>query len=95
MKRTKKIANSLGFVNTQNGWNGYNVLNRSQGEVNAFELGIEFKNNSNKAPKLIFLLGCDNNINPSDIPKNAFVVYIVIMFLLRDHMVTKELSMLM
>ena len=27
-------------------------------------------------PKVIFLLGCDNYIVPSDIPKDAFVVYI-------------------
>lgn len=36
LKRTKKIANTLGFVNVESGWNGYNVLNRSQGEINAF-----------------------------------------------------------
>lgn len=27
-------------------------------------------------PKIIFLLGCDNNISQKDIPKDAFVVYI-------------------
>lgn len=31
LKRTKSIANTFGFVNSSSGWNGYNVLNRSQG----------------------------------------------------------------
>ena len=26
--------------------------------------------------KFVFILGCDNNINVSDIPKDAFVVYL-------------------
>lgn len=39
------------------------------------ELGIEFKPTQNK-PKVLFLMGCDNAINPEDIPKDAFVVYI-------------------
>ena len=76
VKRTKQIANSLGFVNQQNGWNGYSILNRSQGEINALELGIKFNSKDVKDPKILFLLGCDNYITPSDIPKNAFVVYI-------------------
>lgn len=29
-----------------------------------------------KSPKIIFLVGCDNNITEADIPKDAFVVYI-------------------
>lgn len=39
------------------------------------ELGIQFKPLQH-SPKIIFLLGCDNNISPQDIPKNSFVVYI-------------------
>lgn len=31
---------------------------------------------SEKDYKVIFLLGCDNNISASDIPKDSFVVYI-------------------
>jgi len=40
LKKSKLVANELGFINSENGWNGYNVLNRSQGEINALELGI-------------------------------------------------------
>lgn len=75
VKATKDIANSLGFVNVENGWNGYNVLNRSQGEINAMDLGIKFRPMKNE-PKIIFLLGCDNYITPKDIPKNSFVIYV-------------------
>ena len=71
------MANKLGFVNSETGWNGFNILHRSQGEVNALELGIQFKP-AKGDHKVIFLLGCDNYITPSDIPKDAFVVYIVI-----------------
>lgn len=71
----RKVANLYGFIDSEKGWNGLNLLHRSQGEVNALELGINFKPIINK-PKVIFLLGCDNRINPQDIPKDSFVVYI-------------------
>lgn len=74
--KIKTMSNRLGFVNSETGWNGFNILHRSQGEVNALELGIRFKPSTNKH-KVIFLLGCDNYISPSDIPNDAFVVYIV------------------
>lgn len=76
LKRTKNIANEFKFVNSETGWNGYNILQRSQGEINALELGIEFRPPTTP-PKVIFLLGCDNNITPEDIPKDALVIYIV------------------
>lgn len=75
LQKAKTIANNLGFVNQEKGWNGFNVLHRSQGEINALELGIKFRPIEGK-PKVLFLLGCDNYITPSDIPKDAFVVYI-------------------
>ena len=62
-------------MSQEKGWNGFNILHRSQGEINALELGIQFKPVTSK-PKIIFLLGCDNNISPKDIPSDAFVVYI-------------------
>lgn len=74
--KIKSMSNKLGFVNSETGWNGFNVLHRSQGEVNALEVGIKFRPSNNKH-KVIFLLGCDNYIAPSDIPSDAFVVYIV------------------
>lgn len=76
LKRTKEVACTLGFVNQEKGWNGYNILNRSQGQINALELGIKFNSQNVKDPKILFLLGCDNNISASDIPKNCFVVYV-------------------
>lgn len=71
----KKFAVGTNIVNTSNGWNGFNVLHRNQGEVNALELGLDLTRKA-EDPKVIFLLGCDNWISPSDIPKDAFVVYI-------------------
>ena len=43
--------------------------------MNALELGIQFKPSTTDY-KVIFMLGCDNYITASDIPKDAFVVYI-------------------
>ena len=88
---SKKLANNYKFINPENGWNGYNVLHRNQGQINALELGLDFKP-ATSSPKVIFLLGCDNNINPEDIPRDAFVVYIVTVHLPRDRMETKALS---
>ena len=58
------------------------------------ELGIDFKP-IDHAPKVIFLLGCDNNITPEDIPKGSFVVYIVNNKLFRVRMEIKELNLQM
>lgn len=69
-------------------------MHRSQGQINALELGIDFKP-IDHAPKVIFLLGCDNNITPEDIPKGSFVVYIVKIKLFRDLMVIKVRNMQM
>jgi NADH dehydrogenase (ubiquinone) Fe-S protein 1 len=75
LQKTKNIANNFGVVSQEKGWNGFNILHRSQGEVNALELGIKFTPMTDN-PKVIFLVGCDNYITPEDIPKDAFVVYI-------------------
>ena len=94
LNTTKEIANTYKFINSENGWNGYNILHRNQGQINALELGIDFKPISHD-PKIIFLLGCDNNISSSDIPKNSFVVYIVLKNIFRDRMEIKALNTLM
>ncbi len=75
LQKSKTLAANFGFINQEKGWNGFNVLHRSQGQINALELGIQFKPIETK-PKILFLLGCDNNISPKDIPKDCFVVYI-------------------
>lgn len=91
LETTKSIANTYKFINAENGWNGYNVLHRNQGQINALELGVDFTP-IRTPPKVIFLLGCDNNITPEDIPKNAFVVYIVTLPSLRGPTETRERS---
>ena len=63
LNASKQLANNYKFINTENGWNGYNVLHRNQGQINALELGLDFKPIAHN-PKVIFLLGCDNNITP-------------------------------
>ena len=57
-------------------WNGYNVLQRSASRAGAFEVGFTTPSPQVAAtePKFIWLLGADE-INESEIPKGAFVVY--------------------
>lgn len=80
LSKVKDMAGKLNFVNAEAGWNGYNVLHRNQGEINALELGIDFNRAPSKTPKVIFLLGADNGVTPESIPKDSFVVYIVRVF---------------
>lgn len=75
MDSLKKLSIGNNVVNTTNGWNGFNVLHRNQGEINALELGMDLKKKIDN-PKVIFLLGCDNWISPADVPKDAFVIYL-------------------
>lgn len=71
----QKIALESGVVSEANHWNGFNVLHKEMGRINALELGISPVATLNK-PKLVFILGADNNLKPEDIPEDAFVVYL-------------------
>ncbi len=66
------------FKNTlfQDGWNGVNVLQRAASRTAAYEVGFVPTSTeaSNTPVKFLYLLNADE-INASDIPKDAFVVY--------------------
>lgn len=57
-------------------WNGLNLLHREASRVGALDVGFStFSEETKKTtPKFVFLLGADE-VNPADIPKDAFVVY--------------------
>lgn len=57
-------------------WNGYNVLQRAASRTGAFEVGftVSRPETANTKPKVVWLLGADE-IDASEIPKDAFVVY--------------------
>jgi NADH dehydrogenase (ubiquinone) Fe-S protein 1 len=61
-------------VNPEQRWNGYNVINRHSGILNALELGIDLQTVHAK-PKVLLLLS-DNNIESGDIPEDCYVIYI-------------------
>ena len=73
-----KLATKLSkiFINKEKKWNGFNILHKEIGNIGALELGIKLynENRSNKSPKLIYLLNCDD-YNPADIPSDAYVIY--------------------
>ncbi|KAM3131755.1 hypothetical protein pb186bvf_016151 [Paramecium bursaria] len=71
----RTISQNSPVINPQAGWNGFNLLHKELGRLNALELGITPKR-STTPPKVVILLGTDNNLSPSDIPKDAFVIYI-------------------
>lgn len=57
-------------------WNGLNLLHREASRVGALDVGFSTFNEETKktTPKFVYLLGADE-VNPGDIPKDAFVVY--------------------
>lgn len=57
-------------------WNGYNVLQRTASRTGAYEVGFTMPSSevAKTKPKFVWLLGADE-INESDMPKDAFVVY--------------------
>lgn len=57
-------------------WNGLNLLHREAARVGALDVGFStFSEETKKVtPKFVYLLGADE-VNPGDIPKDAFVVY--------------------
>lgn len=71
----KKIALQSGVINNELGWNGYNILHRDVGRINALEVGITARRPTNP-PKVVVLLGSDNNLDATLIPKDAYVIYI-------------------
>lgn len=71
----KRISLNGGVVKDSIGWNGFNVLHRDVGRINALEVGI-VPRRPTTPPKVVVLLGCDNNLDPSTFPKDSFVIYI-------------------
>lgn len=60
------------------GWNVFNVLQRTAGQVGALDVGYQPDVESALAlkPKVLFLLGADaNKVTRENIPSDCFVVY--------------------
>lgn len=57
-------------------WNGYNILQRAASRAGAYEIGFTTPNTlvAETKPKFVWLLGADEFL-PTEIPKDAFVVY--------------------
>ena len=79
MSNLKKIATTTNVINKAEAWNGFNVLHKDISRVGALDIGIiPSPPEQIKKSKFILILGADNNLRVSDIPTDAFVVYIVI-----------------
>jgi len=73
----KKIASTTPIISKENFWNGFNILHKNSSKVGALDIGINpVKPEQLKKAKVIILLGADNDLKQSDIPEDAFVVYI-------------------
>lgn len=56
-------------------WNGFSTLQRAASRAAAYDIGFQPSAESSKtSPKFVYLLNADE-IDPSSIPENAFVVY--------------------
>lgn len=71
----KKIANDNGVVDATKGWNGLNVLQPHSSTVGALDLGIVPRKSATK-PKVVFLVGADNNLSEKDFDDDQLVVYV-------------------
>ncbi|KAF8586913.1 NADH-quinone oxidoreductase [Ramaria rubella] len=66
-------ANKAKFITPE--WNGFSTLQRSASRPAAYDIGfVPSKRASETTPKFIYLLNADE-VDPTSIPKNAFVVY--------------------
>ena len=68
------LKNKETFINDE--WNGYNILQRAASRAGAYDVGFVSPSTtvSETKAKVVYLLGADE-IQPSDIPKDAFVIY--------------------
>ncbi|WLF78641.1 NADH dehydrogenase (ubiquinone) 78K chain precursor, 5-prime end [Lodderomyces elongisporus] len=75
-KSIGEFASKNSNFNTQDGWNGVNLLHREASRVAALDIGFQSLSPeiASTKPKFIYLLGADEITN-KDIPKDAFVVY--------------------
>jgi NADH dehydrogenase (ubiquinone) Fe-S protein 1 len=71
------ISENSPVINKKTGWNGFNVLHSDCTRVAALDLGLTTTTDlSKKKPKVILIVGADNNLRTEDIPSDAFVIYI-------------------
>ncbi|KAL0089371.1 NADH dehydrogenase Fe-S protein subunit 1 NDUFS1 [Phycomyces blakesleeanus] len=75
LSKASELAQKHQSTVFQDGWNGFNVLQRAAGRTAAYELGfLPSKEASSEEAKFVYLLNADE-ITPADVPKDAFVVY--------------------
>ncbi|KAJ2449914.1 ndufs1 NADH-ubiquinone oxidoreductase subunit [Coemansia sp. RSA 2336] len=69
-----RLAKSLPRLVTSE-WNGFNTLQYAAGRTAAYDIGFVPNAQSSAEPaKFVYLLGADE-VNPAEIPEDAFVVY--------------------
>lgn len=75
-KAVLRLTKEGGFILENKNWNGFNILHKNVGTINALELGIEPNLKLNpKDAKINILLGYDN-FNENHFDKDSFNIYI-------------------
>lgn len=75
MNYVNELQKGTNLLNTEDQWNGFNVLHNNSAQVNALELGITSKLSSDvPAAKVVYLLG-EDEFRHEEIPEDAFVIY--------------------
>ncbi|KAG1048191.1 hypothetical protein G6F46_005926 [Rhizopus delemar] len=76
LSKVSELSDKFKSTLFQDGWNGVNVLQRAASRTAAYEIGfVPTSSEATSAPvDFLYLLNADE-VNASDIPKDAFVVY--------------------
>ncbi|KAG1143225.1 hypothetical protein G6F37_007758 [Rhizopus arrhizus] len=76
LSKVSELSDKFKSTLFQDGWNGVNVLQRAASRTAAYEIGfVPTSSEATSAPvNFLYLLNADE-VNASDIPRDAFVVY--------------------
>ena len=75
LNNLKQLAIGTPVVDSDNNWNGLNILHNEASAAGACDLGIQqYSGKSMEDAKIVYLLG-EDDFRPEDIPEDAFVIY--------------------
>jgi NADH-quinone oxidoreductase subunit G len=72
LETTNKLIEKYNFINSEEEWNGINILHKYSGSINGLVFDFNKSNDNEEKLDLLFLFGEDD----IDIPQSDFIVYV-------------------